>query len=109
MHHDEPGLFMLPDVAPIPVAMTVPSEPMISEQQVVSIKEAFTSAGIQTMQARQELIQSCVVRPVGNIRELYARDVRRILKRIQERTRTPVVDNGSAWDNRDEDTWIDKL
>ena len=105
MHHDEPGLFMLPDVAPIPV----PNELMISEQQVVSIREAFTSAGIHTMHERQDLIQSCIVRPVGNIRELYARDVRRILKRIQERTRAAVVHNGSAWDNRDEETWIDKL
>lgn len=103
MQHDEPALFTLPDTLP------PPSEPLISEAQVASIRQAFSSTGIDSMKDRQELLQSCTVRPISNIRELYARDVRRILKRINERSQTAVARSGSAWDNRDEDTWIDKL
>lgn len=89
--------------------MPIPNEPLISEQQVRPAREASTMAGIDTMHERQDGIQPCIVRPVGNIRELYARDVRRILKRIKERTLAAGVQNGSARDNRDEDTWNGKL
>lgn len=62
------------------------------------------------MEERKDIIESCTFpRSVVNIRELYAKDVRPILRRIHERNsnKSPVV--GSAWDNREEDTWIDKL
>ena len=105
MQPDEPGLFDLEDEAPSPAF----EEPAITDLQIASIRQAFEEAGITSMEGRQQLIESCVVRPVAGLRELQARDVRRILKRIsdQQHSRGPLT--GSAWDNRDEDTWIDKL
>ena len=102
---DEPGLFDLEDEAAPPAF----EEPSITEQQIASIRQAFEEAGITSMEERQELIESCVVRPVAGIRELQARDVRRILKRISDQQQQKGPQAGSAWDNRDEDTWIDKL
>ena len=102
---DEPGLFDLEDKA-TPSAF---EEPAITEQQIASIRRAFEEAGISSMEERQQLIESCVVRPVAGLRELQARDVRRILKRISDQQHRSAPTAGSAWDNRDEDTWIDKL
>lgn len=105
MQHDEPGLFDLPEEA----QERAQPESLITDQQVAAIRDAFAEAGIVSMEDRQELIQSCVVRPVNNIREVHAREARRILKRIDERRQGGPKNSGSAWDNRDEPTWIDKL
>lgn len=105
MQHDEPGLFDLPQEAKQPAQTDSP----ITDQQVAAIRSAFEQAGIHTMKQRQELIQSCVIRPVPSIRAVYAREARRILKRIEEYRPGGQQSAGSAWDNRDEPTWIDKL
>lgn len=102
---DEPGLFDLEDEA----ASSAFEEPAITDQQILSIRRAFEEAGISSMEERQQLIESCVVRPVARLRDLQARDVRRVLKRISDQQHRTAPKTGSAWDNRDEDTWIDKL
>lgn len=61
------------------------------------------------MDERQKLIQTCTVRPIVNIRELYVQDVRQVLKRIEDWKNYSGPSTGSLWDNREEDTWIDKL
>lgn len=81
----------------------------ISDAQVRQLRDAFSAAGIDSMDDRRSIIESCTIRPVASIRELLAKDVRPILRRIAERGATPKTTAGSAWDNRDEDTWIDKL
>lgn len=106
MQLDEPGLFDIPDQAPAVVEF---EDPLVTEQQVATIRRAFDDAGIESMDERQKLIQSCTVRPVANIRELYMRDVRQVLKRIEDWKNYTGPSTGSSWDNREEDTWIDKL
>lgn len=81
----------------------------IRDAQVQQLREAFAEAGISSMDDRRAIIESCTIRQVASIRELLAKDVRPILRRIEERTLPPKQTSGSAWDNRDEDTWIDKL
>lgn len=106
MTHEEPGLFDLPEAAPTaPVIEDIP----ISPEQIASIRSAFDAAGIADMGERQEIIQSCVIRKISNIRELYSRDVRQVLARIEGWGSKSAPTSGSAWDNREEDTWIDKL
>lgn len=104
MQENEPGLFDLNGVSEVRY-----EEPLITDQQVDSIREAFANARIMSMEERQEIIESCTVRSIANIRELQAREVRRVLKRINDRKNSKGPDTGSSWDNRDEDTWIDKL
>lgn len=91
------------------VPETRTSEPPITESQVQRLRDAFAAAGINSMDERQSLIESCTVHSVTSIRELRARDVRPILKRIEAHAKGPRPTSGSAWDNREEDTWIDKL
>lgn len=81
----------------------------ITEAQVQQLRDAFAAAGIDSMDDRRAIIASCTIRSVASIRELLAKDVRLVLKRIAERSSAPKPKTGSAWDNRDEETWIDKL
>ena len=106
MTQDEPGLFDIPEPA---LAAPVIKETPISPEQVASIRRAFDVAGIADMSTRQQVIQSCVIRSVTNIRELYSREVRQVLARIDGWGLKSEPTSGSAWDNREEDTWIDKL
>ena len=97
-------IFGQPDTPP-----PLPIDPPISGAQVQQLREAFDAAGIESMDDRRAIIESCTIRSVASIRELLGKDVRPILKRIDERATAPKQSVGSAWDNRDEDTWIDKL
>jgi hypothetical protein len=106
MHPDPHSLFEL-DQGPQQIPL---STPPINEAQIRSLRDAFAASGIASMEERRDIIESCTFpRSVVNIRALYSKDVRPILRRIQERksNKSPVV--GSAWDNRGEDTWIDKM
>lgn len=106
MTHEEPGLFDLPEAAP---TSSVIEDPLISPEQIAAIRNAFDGAEIADMAERQEVIQSCVIRKISNIRELYSREVRQVLARIERWGHKPEALTGSAWDTREEDTWIDKL
>ncbi|WP_255767585.1 hypothetical protein [Pseudarthrobacter sulfonivorans] len=81
----------------------------IRDIQVQQLRDAFAAAGIDSMDERRAIIESCTVRRVTTIRDLLAKDVRLVLRRIAERSLPSKPTSGSAWDNRDEDTWIDKL
>jgi hypothetical protein len=81
----------------------------IKTEQIQMIREAFEKAGVVRQDERKALIESVLVREVASLRELKAVEARRILQRIEGlRSRKP-ESTGSAWDNREADTWIDKL
>lgn len=93
-----------------PAESTGPAEPPIQGHQVAAIREAFAAAGIDSQDRRQEIAQSCVVRPLASLRELTAAEAHRVLKRIKDvAAAKPRPEGASAWDLREEDTWIDKL
>jgi hypothetical protein len=81
----------------------------IRPEQIQQIRDAFDEAGIVAQDDRKTLIESVVVRAVSTLRDLHAVEARRVLQRIKERTARSPKDTGSAWDTREEDTWIDKL
>lgn len=61
------------------------------------------------MTERQDVIHSSIARKITNIGEIYSREVRQVLSRIERWGRKTETLSGSAWDNREEETWIDKL
>lgn len=105
MPPDQYGLF---DVAPEHSAAQ-PVDPKITDEQVQKIRDAFAEASIDGMDERKAIIESVTIRPVATIRELLAKDVRPILRRIEQRRNYTGPSTGSAWDNREEDTWIDRM
>lgn len=103
------ALFCL-DAEEVPGPSSGPSEQPVRDDQVLAIREAFTVAGIQSQERRQEIAQSCVVRPLASLRELTAAEAHRVLKRINANAASkPRAAGASDWDLREEETWIDKL
>lgn len=103
--HD--GLFDLPSNAPGPVAEATDSP--ISPRQVEQLRAAFDGAAIISMDERQKIIAESTGRRVENIRQLFSREVITILSHIDRTGRLIEKPQSSAWDDREEDTWIDKL
>lgn len=100
------GDFALFDLSEEPPNLIV--DPPIRREQVQQIVQAFADAGVRDEVTQKEIVHSCIVRRVTRLEDLLAKDVRPILRRIGERgSKSP--QQGSAWDNRTEDTWIDKL
>lgn len=106
MYDEASSLFEIDEPAPLPdVLAPLP----IKADQVQAIRDAFERAGVVSQNDRKTLIESVVVREVASLRQLQAVEARRILQRIEALRRPNTATSGSAWDNREEDTWIDKL
>lgn len=102
-------LFMFESDEDLPRDSGIPDKP-IDDEQVSSIRAAFSAAGIHDQERRRQITQSCVVRPLSTLRELTAAEAHRVLKRIKDVAAPKLRPaGGSDWDLREEDTWIDKL
>lgn len=90
---------------------TVPLQHLpITDEQVAQLRAAFAEAGIHEQHERKALIESYVVRKVDSLRDLHATDAHRLLNLLHQRKEAqPKIVGGSAWDNREEETWIDRL
>lgn len=84
-------------------------EPEIRPEQIQEIRAAFDGVGIMDQASRKALIESVVLREVDSLRQLRSIDAQRILQRLRQQTNPAPQWTGSAWDTREEDTWIDKL
>lgn len=80
------------------------------DEQVQEIRERFdTLPLLSSMDARQEFVETTVLRRVPSLRELTALEARRVIDRLKSTKQTQRTNSGNAWDDRDHDTWIDKL
>lgn len=80
------------------------------DEQVAQIRVEFDRLGIFSQDARREAVEAACLRPVLSLRDMTAIEARRLLTRLKERKlESGANGSGSAWDSRDEDTWIDKL
>lgn len=84
-------------------------EKKIDQEQMRRLTRAFEAAGIVDPAAQKALVRTCVFRPFDSMRDLLAKDVRPILQSIEAKSQGTKPVTGSAWDNREGDTWIDKL
>jgi hypothetical protein len=85
----------------------VRTEASIADWLVDSLREALTARGLVTMVERQQAIEAIAGRPVESLRSLTRAEALRVLSGL-----TPLQapqQESSAWDDRDEDTWIDRL
>lgn len=75
--------------------------------QVDLLRKALDSRGLIDLGARREAIERVVGRPVDSLQTLTQAEALEALKKLGDSAR--VSRAGSAWDQRDEDTWIDRL
>lgn len=90
-------------------ASTQLPELSIRPEQIGQIRDAFNRAGIVDQDERQFIVESVTVRAIASLRELRAVEAHRVLDRINQRGDSGPRSNGSAWDTREEETWIDKM
>lgn len=84
----------------------------ISTEEISKIRSAFTKAGINDQEKRQDFVQRTLGREISSLREVLGHEVPRVIYGIHDiifAAKSSAGNERSAWDERDEDTWIDKL
>ncbi len=87
-----------PEPGPLPIA----------KWQIDLLRKALDARGLTTMSERQTAIETATGRAIESLRALTHDEAFRVLTQLGESS-SPTVSTGSAWDQRDEDTWIDRL
>lgn len=100
---DDPGL-------PEPTAAPSQRAPApVSDWQIDLIRKALDARGLAEMAARQERVEQVVGRALASLRDLSSEEALAVLSGLgAEPARSPSGE-GSAWDQREGDTWIDRL
>ena len=83
-------------------------EPSASDWQIDLLRKALDARGLTTQVERQAAIEAAAERPVESLRALTQEEALRILSGLGQ-TLASKPRAASAWDERDEDTWIDRL
>lgn len=82
--------------------------PPISDWQVDLLRRALDARGLTSMADRRAAIETAAGREVPSLRALTQEEALGILNQFgQEPPKRS--SSGSAWDDREEDTWIDRL
>jgi hypothetical protein len=92
---------------PDELAQPVRTEASIADWLVDSLREALTARGLTTLVERQQAIEAAAGRPVESLRSLTTAEAMRVLERLSPSSAQKA--SASAWGDRDEDTWIDRL
>jgi hypothetical protein len=101
-------LSLFGDDQPLEPTPPVPTELPIADWLVDALREALTARGLATMAERQQAIEAVAGRPVDSLRSLTRAEALRILSTLGP-TAAPQTRSASAWDAREENTWIDRL
>jgi hypothetical protein len=96
------------DASPEEPVQPVPGEAPIADWLVNDIRTALTTRGLTAMAERQQAIEAIVGRPVESLRSVTRAEALRVLLSLASAT-APQGSRTSAWDDRDEDTWMDRL
>jgi hypothetical protein len=94
---------------PKPAPVEVPKVPApIADWQVELLRNALNGRGLTSMADRQRAIEDAAGRPVESLRELTHGEAMSVLTRLGQ---VPAPDRrtNSSWDDRNGDTWIDRL
>lgn len=103
---DEPSLFG--DDEPTQQEAAQPAPSPVADWQVDMLRKALDARGLTTMTERQQVIEEAVGRSVESLRMLTHEEGLRVLSQLGQAP-TSQTSSKSAWDDRDEDTWIDRL
>lgn len=80
----------------------------ITDWLVEKLRHALDSEGLSSTAVRQERIERAAGRPVESLRALTYQEGVKVLAAIGTNAPSAAA-RRSAWDDREEDTWIDRL
>ncbi len=101
-------LSLFGDDAPNVPVPAVRAETPIADWQIDLLRKALDARGLATMTDRQRAIESSAGRAVESLRDLTHDEAMRVLTQLGPAAGSS-GSSGSTWDERDEDTWIDRL
>ena len=105
--HEDGALFG--DPRPQPQLPTPLAGETLPAWQIDRLRKDLDALGLVTMEERKALIEELVGRSVASLRDLTFVEARTIGEKLSARRATTEASTGSAWDERDEETWIDRL
>ena len=79
----------------------------VADWQVDLLRKALDAQGLTGMTERRSAVEKAVGRQVESLRQLSSEEALRALSKLGSSSASRATT--SAWDDRDEDTWIDKL
>ena len=80
----------------------------LADWLVTSLRDALVAGGHVSTTERQAAIEAAVGRPVESLRSLTRGEALRALDQLASKP-SSAKPSATSWDNRDEDTWIDRL
>ena len=89
----------------VPPAVTQP----VAAWQIGQLRTALDNLGVTGMFERQKVVEELVGHPIVALKDLTFDEVRPLLEGLHARKAASPTSSRSAWDERDEDTWIDRL
>lgn len=101
-------LSLFGDEPPAEPVQPRPAQAVIADWLLNDIRTALTARGLNTMTERQQAVEAAVARPVESLRSLTRAEALRVLTVLGSEAASQ-TGKTSSWDNRDEDTWIDRL
>ena len=101
---DDLSLFGNDESAVPPAQVNAP----IADWQVDLLRKALDARGLMAMADRQQAIQSAAGRKVESLRSLTQEEGMQVLSRLGQQAPAARSET-SQWDDREEDTWIDRL
>lgn len=103
---DDLALFGDDEPAVPPTQVSAPAP--IADWQVGLLRKALDTRGLTTMEERQQAIESAAGRPVRSLRSLTQDEGLHVLSRLGRRP-SAGHSMSRSWDDREEETWIDRL
>ena len=91
---------------------TVGKSSRVSEEDISRVRSRFIDADIVDQNERKYFVERTLEREVSSLRDLLVGEIPRVIYALNEKilaTKSKSIGQRSAWDEREEDTWIDKL
>lgn len=83
---------------------------MMSSSQRSTIRSLFETLEVRTAREQFDSIEEVTGTRIKSVGELDAATAQRVIARLQSRVQNQGrVQTGNAWDDRAEETWIDRL
>ncbi|WP_406032200.1 hypothetical protein OG801_27310 [Nocardioides sp. NBC_00163] len=77
--------------------------------QIEQLRTALDNLGVTEMSERQMVVEEIIGHSITALKDLTYDKVRPLLEGLHARKAASPSSSSSAWDERDEDTWIDRL
>lgn len=101
-------LSLFGDDEPAPTSVHAVTPTAIADWQIDLLRKALDARGLTSMLERQQAIEAAAGRPVESLRALTSDEAMAVLTKLG-RAPAPEQRATSSWDDREEDTWIDRL